>query len=265
MLPGVAGDVISADTVSVNEAGEDPERILTYHDAEDPVPILSAKKAQLYAERGTLPASYSSVAEGKVPSLKDQGSYGSCWAFSAIGACEAGLIGQGYATTSVDLSERHLAGWAGLVNEAEAPYEYFGTPLADSIPQNVYGCGTYHLQNAYIINKSNQSIIKELIMEYGSMAASYYSSYSTSYDQTMPDDYGCYYYDQEMGTNHAIQIVGWDDNFSRNNFAITPEGDGAIIRWDPQQMYIRPVPMPAVSKKSRQSVSEIMRTDWIIP
>ena len=36
--------------------------------------------------------------------------------------------------------------------------------------------------------------------------------------------------------NHAVTIVGWDDNFSKNNFAHTPEGDGAWIvknSWGP--------------------------------
>ena len=27
--------------------------------------------------------------------------------------------------------------------------------------------------------------------------------------------------------NHAIQVVGWDDNYSKSNFTHTPEKDGA--------------------------------------
>jgi len=39
----------------------------------------------------------------------------------------------------------------------------------------------------------------------------------------------CYYNFAIEGTNHAIAIVGWDDNFSRNNFVEDPGEDGAWL------------------------------------
>lgn len=35
--------------------------------------------------------------------------------------------------------------------------------------------------------------------------------------------------DQMLKTNHAIVIVGWDNAFSRDNFTIKPESDGAFL------------------------------------
>ena len=272
--------VNSADEEIQSEAAvqDDIPRALTYRDVEDPVPVMRVPDGVVYANRGTIPAKYDPVTEGKLPSLKDQGSYGTCWAFAAVGASEAGLITQGKADTSIDLSERHLAyffyekgttgdaiggttgdyntalldeyysaggnslftmwhlaSWAGLVNESVAPYEGVATPLTSNTA-NVYGSSAYHLQNAHIINKANADVIKQTILDYGAMAAAYYSSKSSSYDHAIAGDYGAYYYNVEnSGTNHAIQIVGWDDDYPASNFAITPDGNGAWLvknSWD---------------------------------
>ena len=39
-----------------------------------------------------------------------------------------------------------------------------------------------------------------------------------------------YYYDGALASsNHAVAIVGWNDSYSKSNFATTPAGDGAFI------------------------------------
>ena len=64
---------------------------------------LSLKQASV------LPSSYSLVDNSLTTSIKDQGYSGSCWAFSAIKAMESNSILKGINSTSVDLSESHLA------------------------------------------------------------------------------------------------------------------------------------------------------------
>ena len=249
------------------------ERALTYHDAEDPVPVMTRSEETVYANRGSLPSYYSSVEKGKVPALRNQGGDGTCWAFAAVGASESGLISRGLAGTGIDLSERHLAyyfyekgavgdtlggttgdynrvlgganynymnrggnsmytmwhlaSWAGLVDESKAPYGGITTALPKTTA-DIYGSDIYHLQNAYIVNKENADVIKQLIMDYGSMAFSYYSTISKLCDNPDNDSY-YFYIDDNRGTNHAVQVVGWDDNFSKDKFASTPPGDGAWL------------------------------------
>ncbi len=272
-----ATDAVNVDTETelqqTESVQEEIPRALTYHDGDDPVPVMSAADSTVYANRGTIPSAYNSVTEGKVPSLKNQGSYGTCWAFAAVGASEASLIARGKATTDIDLSERHLAyffynkgetgdalggtigdyntgltdnymdqggnslftmwhlaSWAGLVNESVAPYEDIETALTNNTT-NVYGSSAYHLQNAYIINKANTDIVKQTIMDYGAVAVAYHAVQGASnYDAPIAGDYGAYYYNvANAATNHAVQIVGWDDNYSASNFALTPAGNGAWL------------------------------------
>lgn len=57
----------------------------------------------------SLPSSYSSVDEGYITSVKNQGEYGTCWAFAASAASEASLIKNNGFTTSTNLSELQFA------------------------------------------------------------------------------------------------------------------------------------------------------------
>ncbi len=49
---------------------------------------------------------------GLVTDVKSQGSYGTCWAFGALGSLESNLLINGLADSDIDLSERHLAWFA---------------------------------------------------------------------------------------------------------------------------------------------------------
>ncbi len=75
-------------------------------------------------------------------------------------------------------------------------------------------------------NKTERDNVKRRIMQHGSVMASYYNN-DSNFKQTSSN--GISYYNATKSTNHAIQIVGWDDSYSRSNFATNPNVDGAWL------------------------------------
>ncbi len=116
----------------------------------------------------------------------------------------------------------YLASWQGPVTEEEDPYGDGKTIETEEV--------AVHLQEAVIINEKDYEQIKLLIYEYGAVQSAIYSLP----DIRELDDYynatcAAYYYPETMDCNHDIVIIGWDDNYPKENFATEPEGDGAFI------------------------------------
>ena len=308
MLPPVApmADTVSGNMISANEIPAEEKVIYKnkYMDIADEM-LNEDKKPRVLKRAGgadrvvPLPASYRSdqVSENGVrvsylpKGFRDQNPYGTCWAFAALGACEASMIRKGLATEEIDLSERHLAyyfynkgvtadqkggtygdynvvnralaelepeenyldlggnstytmwhlaSWCGPVAESEAPYDgLFEKPDADEAglmgaansTEAAYGNDALHVQNVYKIAlgdmksmRSYKDTVKEMIMKYGALAFSYYSD--GYFDEP---EFDSYYNFTETETNHAVQLVGWDDNFPKENFVTTAPGDGAWL------------------------------------
>ena len=211
-----------------------------------------------------------------LPDVRDQGSYGVCWAFSTISLIETNLIKKDLVSSDIDLSELHLVNytyncvndplgglegdinkfdtsygsvmqyggnvemaanslldWEGAVNEDVVPYttEYVrqveNNQLDDSL---AYGKDVAHVQNFYRVNTTSKEDIKKAVMDYGAVSISYWSdqssNWSTQYYNSLT---AAYYCPEGHTTNHAVNIVGWDDDYSSDNFATKPEGNGAWI------------------------------------
>jgi predicted outer membrane repeat protein len=198
-------------------------------------------------DTGDLPSSYDLRNYGYVTPVKNQGSGGNCWAFAALAALESCILkatgipydlseenmknlmakfsdyGWKYEPNTGgldDMAVGYLISWLGPVNESEDRYDasLFLSPVLHSLT---------HVQNVLFITRNNltdNDAIKRAIMEYGAVSTSiaWYGTY-------VKDRINYYCYSSSETANHAIAIVGWDDNYSKDNFRGNPQGDGAWI------------------------------------
>ncbi len=140
-----------------------------------------------------------------------------------------------------------LPSWRGAAADVgELQYPESPDKLLKTIDPGYAYDDVAHLRNCSFINlgctdiTQNQSVnnedmkaAKRAIMEHGSLAISYYAlngsedQYSTVYNATN----NAYYDSNNYGgsTNHAVLIVGWDDNFPKEKFGENPPGDGAWL------------------------------------
>lgn len=122
----------------------------------------------------------------------------------------------------------YLARWDGAVLEENDPYKAFnGNPRA--LYQEMDA--DYHVQEVIWLPARADALdnqeIKTAIMRYGAVYSSFVAN--TSYFNS---SHTAYYYPlttQNENGGHAVAIVGWDDSYSRTNFAVTPPGDGAFL------------------------------------
>ena len=118
------------------------------------------------------------------------------------------------------------ANWVGAADEDLAPYGEAYDTLTNGLDNSLAYVDAAHMKNAYEVNiRENPEAVKTLIQELGGVGISYYSDDDSYYNS----EHNCYYDPQGDSTNHGVVVVGWDDNFSKDNFNNTPEGDGAWL------------------------------------
>ena len=189
-----------------------------------------------------VPTTYDLRDKLRVSQIRNQGSYGTCWAFAATSALESSLLPEEKALFSVDhmtmsnsfdanqydggeytMGMAYLAAWQGPVYEADDPY---GDGETDSNLKAVR-----HVQEMQIVDGKDYEGIKEAVFKYGGVQTSLYSTIRSSqgdseyYNKTT----NAYCYIGTEKPNHDVVIVGWDDNYPSANFNTPLEGDGAFI------------------------------------
>ena len=134
---------------------------------------------------------------------------------------------------NVEMAANSLLDWEGAVNEDVVPYtiDYIRQVENEQLDDSLaYGKDVAHVQNFYRVNITSRDDVKKAVMDYGAVSISYYSDKSSDWST---DNYNsstaAYYCPNAYTSNHAVTIVGWDDDYSADNFATTPDGNGAWI------------------------------------
>lgn len=196
----------------------------------------------------------------EISSVKDQKSFGSCWAVSSLAALESFLAVNGETSelsiahmigrTSnmfVDgfdrnvehggdpaISTAYYASWQGPVFDVMVPY-----PTSGRVEDYVYKQSetVKHVQEVLFIDPPKTDVerdeIKSMVMKYGGIdVAMWKGSEETFGPYYNSDTFAWYYPDNqpnEIGNGHAVTIMGWDDNYPKENFKIQPPKDGAYL------------------------------------
>lgn len=193
-------------------------------------------------EKISLPAAYDYRKVGRAPLAKNQKEFGTCWAFASLAALESSLLPE----QSYDFSEDHMSlgnsfnlgqndggefsmsmayllGWQGPVLEEDDTY-------GDGVsPEGLKP--VKHVQEIQILPDKDYGTIKEAVFLYGGVQSSLYTSIKNYKSRSV-------YYNEEtysycyVGTersNHDVVIMGWDDDYPKENFNMGIEENGAFL------------------------------------
>lgn len=216
-----------------------------------PSPLKVKRSEKVYKNNlytsSTLPAKYDLRNYNYVTDVRDQGEIGACWTFSTYGSLESVIkknSGETFDFSEINMAVHngvtspnaggnnhiaaaYLTSWKGPILESEDPYPNPGIESNIKVRDGLKP--KYRVQDIIFLPSRlgplDNSEIKNAIKNYGAVSSSYYDSSDYYIDNGQASYYNP---DRSMG-NHAITIVGWDDNFSKSNFKITPPGDGAFL------------------------------------
>lgn len=214
-----------------------------------PSPVdLSHLKGKEILASDTLPPDFDLRKQGRVSPVRNQENILTCWAFASLSSLESCLLPEEEFDfsennmknlTSIDCPEgfdrgcfdggnhfmaaAYLARWSGPVLEEKDPYNTSDCNCEEFVVSK-------HLESIYFIPPRimpyPDTNVKMAVMNCGAV-------YSTIYwDNECYNSGNASYFYQGNGDifpNHAICIVGWDDNYSRDNFNDLPMDNGAYI------------------------------------
>lgn len=199
-----------------------------------------------------LPASYDLRKIGGLTPVRNQGNYGTCWAHASCSSLESWLLRS--SAQAYDFSENNLANlhgfdwgfddggngtlaqgyflrWCGPVYETQDPYPNPGGSVEKLPVRHVQRVRWIPGRTMYLDNDA----IKLAVQKHGALWVGYYHANDSSCYNARNAAYYLFSNPKRL-VNHAVALVGWDDNYPKSSFSVTPPGNGAFIvrnSWGP--------------------------------
>ncbi|MGB8261232.1 MAG: lectin like domain-containing protein, partial [Terracidiphilus sp.] len=211
------------------------------------------------------PISFDLRNSGKVSPVKNQLMCGDCWAFATYGSMESTLLPSeswNFSENNLNnlsgfdigvckggngqMSTAYLARWSGPVNAADDP-----DPTSCSSTPTCFNPSTpnlparKHVQDVIIVparaNSTDNNNLKSAVMNYGGVYISLSADQLGGSSPYWNASNSAYYYNGasvctnskqqaiECPIDHAVTLVGWNDNYSASNFTTQPPGNGAFL------------------------------------
>ena len=234
--------------------GARPSPVDVSHLEDNPPQISSGT----FRASDALPEKYDTREHSGLPAVRRQGIFGTCWAFSTIGAMEANCMKQGITALGAepDLSELHLA-WFLVKTSADFERQSSSILMEGGDPIKADGFLTSHADSAPVleaempyenasridaeveaftagktfakapvrliktINVGNirNSIATEAVKQYVMDYGAVYFKYYHDKNGFNPATKALYSESKSAEMAHAALLVGWDDTFSVDNFS----------------------------------------------
>ena len=184
---------------------------------------------------------------GWVSPVRDQGWMGACWTFGMSASLESVLLKATGIPFNVSMNNMktvmkyspygsmevfegganlasvgYLLSWLGAIPYGVDTYDELG-----KITMPITTDNDIHVQDVIFIPNNeipNGTQMKLAILKYGSLDVSFFGQSSYYNPKTYAQ-----YTDLPETANHEVSIIGWDDNFPKEKFLITPPGNGAWI------------------------------------
>ncbi len=133
----------------------------------------------------------------------------------------------------------NLVNHQGVVTESANHGQFASSKIHKTFevynPESTYSIAEAYIKNAYKAYTTTPDLVKELIIKYGAGAGEIsvgYVDYNGDKIYHLNEETGAYYCYRNEAPNHAITVVGWDDNYPKENCTnngYTPENDGAWL------------------------------------
>lgn len=202
-----------------------------------------------------IPARYDLREVGLVSPVKNQGSMGACWTFGMNAALESAVLKS--LGIEADFSENHmqntmlkysvyglssmveggisplsigyLLSWLGALPQEHDTYDELG-----KISPIITSGNDIHILDVIFVAPDTKSVgnpaIKEAILKYGALQVDLVAAASEGQEYEFYNEATFSQYNpNHLTPDHAVCVVGWDDNYPKEKFSITPPGNGAWI------------------------------------